>query len=151
MNKNIIETITGGVVIMIAIWFMYLFVTKTSSQDNNDGNYEISASFENSGGVENGTAIMIAGIKVGVITKKILDQNNYMAELKMAINNNINIPDDSSASITSSGLLGEKYVDISPGGNNEMLKKDGVIKHTQSSVNLETLIGKMMFSTKEAK
>ena len=151
MNKNIIETITGGIVIAIAIWFMYLFVTKTSSVSNTDGTYYISANFENASGVENGTAVMIGGIKIGVISKKILNQTSYMAELVMAINNNIKIPQDSSASITSSGLLGAKYLEISPGGDNIMLKPGEVITHTQSAVNLETLIGKMMFSSKEGK
>lgn len=145
MNKNIAETLTGAFVIIVAVWFLSNFVTNVSNFQVNKDDYTIIAKFENVDGVEPGSSIMIGGVKVGVVLDKQLDKDTYFAIIKMAVNKDIQIPTDSSAKISSSGLLGEKFISIVPGAEESFLSDNQEIKFTQSSMNLETLIGKMIF------
>lgn len=80
------------------------------------------------------------------MTDQQVDPQTYQAQVKMAIENSIKLPKDSTAEIVSDGLLGSKYVALVPGGENDMLQNNEEIKYTQSSVSIEQLIGKFMFS-----
>ena len=88
----------------------------------------------------------LAGIKVGYVDSVVLDSDTYYAGVKLYIEKAIEIPEDSRAIVATSGLLGGKYIRISPGGAEENLKNEGRIKFTQSSLNIEDLIGKLMYS-----
>ena len=150
MGKNIIETLTGAFVLIVAVWFAVIFVSKaTSVSVVND--YIIKANFENIDGIEQGSSVSIGGVKVGVVLEKKLDPQSYMAVVSMAINKNIKIPEDSIIKVSSEGLLGEKFLSIIPGGEDKMLSENGELKYTHSSVNLESLLGKMIFSKTEGK
>lgn len=144
MQKNLLETIMGAVVLVVAAAF--LAFAYEGSQLRVEEGYIVSAKFGNASGIALGTPVRIGGIKVGVVSNMSLDPQTYEAVVSMQIRYSTKVPKDSSASITSSGLLGEKYIQLVPGSDDKMLADGGKIQFTQSAVNLEELIGKFMFS-----
>lgn len=144
MQKNILETLMGAVVLIVAGAFL-VFAYEGSHMRVEDG-YVVSGKFANASGISLGTDVRIGGIKVGVVSDMKLDPASYQAVVFMQLRKDIKVPKDSSAAISSSGLLGEKYVSLTPGGDDQMLAAGGKVQFTQSSVNLEELIGKFMFS-----
>ncbi len=144
MQKNIIETLMGAVVLGVAAVFM-VFAYQGSGMRVENG-YVVTAKFTNASGIALGSDVRIGGIKVGTVSNLALDPESYDAVLSIQIRSATKLPKDSSASIVSSGLLGEKYIQLTPGGDEKMLAAGDKIEFTQSSVNLEELIGKFMFS-----
>lgn len=149
MNKNMIETLTGAFVLGVAAWFLMFFMDQNTGVSVAGNHYNLIAKFEQADGIAVGTPVKIGGVKVGVITDQELDSRTYFAILKMSLNDKIKIPTDSIAKISSEGLIGGKYLSISPGADDNMLSNNGEIKYTQSSISLETLISKMVFSSSE--
>ena len=144
MQKNIIETLMGAVVLLVAAVFMF-FAYNGSGMRVEKG-YVVTADFGNASGISLGSDVRVGGIKVGTVANLSLDPESYEAVLSIQIRENTKMPKDSSAAIVSSGLLGEKYIQLTPGGDEKMLASGDKIKFTQSAVNLEELIGKFMFS-----
>lgn len=144
MQKNVLETLIGAVVLAVAGGFL-VFAYQGSQVHVGEG-YIVSGKFADVSGVGLGSDVRVGGIKVGVVADLKLDPESYEAVVYMQIGKNTRLPKDSSAAIASSGLLGEKFIQVTPGGEEEMLKNGGKIEFTQSSVNLEELIGKFMFS-----
>ena len=105
--------------------------------------YELEAVFSNSGGLKSGSAVVIAGVDVGRVKGVILD--NYEARVSMDIPYDLEIQEDAIVSIKTRGLIGEKYVEITPGGSEEILKPGGRIRETQSPIDLEELISNYVF------
>lgn len=145
MQKNLLETLMGAVVLVIATVF-FVFAYKGSQVNVGGDSYKISGKFSDASGIGVGSDIRVGGIKVGIVSDMTLDPQSYEAIVTMQINKKTSLPKDSSASVVSSGLLGEKFVQITPGGDDTMLLDGGKIEFTQSAVNLEQLIGKFMFS-----
>jgi phospholipid/cholesterol/gamma-HCH transport system substrate-binding protein len=144
MKGNVIETVMGAVVLVVAA--LFLFFAYSTSQLRAVPGYPLSAQFENIDGIRDGSDVRISGIKVGSVTNAQLDPKTFLATVQMNVQPSIKLPDDSVAEIVSSGLLGDKYMSLVPGGSDKDLPAGGRIKFTQSSVNLEHLIGQMMFS-----
>lgn len=144
MQKNVIETITGAVVLATAAIFL-VYASEHSQVEVGDG-YKISASFTNATGLATGSDVRIGGVKVGVVSEMSLNPETYQAVITMELKPEIKIPADSSAAIASSGLLGDKFIALEPGGDEKMLADGGKIEFTQASVSLEEMIGKFMFS-----
>ncbi|MDX1923743.1 MAG: outer membrane lipid asymmetry maintenance protein MlaD [Rickettsiaceae bacterium] len=144
MKQNTLETILGFAVILTALIFLFY----SYSQKNKDSyeEYHLAAKFDSIDGIINGSDVQIAGIIVGRVSSLTLDPETYSAIATLSIAKHIQIPTDSRASVSSSGFLGGKYISITPGGDDEFLKDGGQIKYTQSSINLESLIGKFMYS-----
>lgn len=144
MHKNVIETVMGAVVLAVAGGFL-AFAYQSSSMSTVDG-YTLHAKFKSVSGISTGSDVRIGGIKVGVVSDMKLDPQTYQAVLDLHINNTTKLPDDSSASILGDGLLGGKFLALEPGGSETMFADGGTISFTQPAVNLESLIGKFMFS-----
>jgi phospholipid/cholesterol/gamma-HCH transport system substrate-binding protein len=144
MANNAIETVMGAVVLAVAGGFLY-FAYNSSSVKSVDG-YKVNADFTNITGIGLGSDVRIGGIKVGVVERLSLDPQSYQAVARMRIDDNVKLPKDSSASVQSAGLLGDKFVAIEPGGDENNLKDGDTIQFTQSSVSLEEMIGKFVFS-----
>ena len=144
MRYSYVEILMGAVVLTTAIFFLMLGM---QSIDNNqrDG-YELSLLFGSSAGLKNGDDVKISGINVGKITKLNLDPADYNARIHIKLNNDIKIPDDSQARITSSSLLGGNFLDIIPGSSETFLKPDDVIYDTTDAVSFTDLLGKVVFS-----
>lgn len=144
MQRNAMETILGAVVLIVTAVFLMTALSGTDVKV--EEGYPIKAKFDNITGINNGSDVRIGGIKVGVVSDMALDDQTYQAIATFTIRNQTKIPADSSAAIASSGLLGDKFVQITPGADEEMLTANGSITYTQSSVSLEELIGKFVFS-----
>ena len=148
-NNNYFEIIVGTFVLFCAIFF---FVSSfRSAKVGTSSGYQVIAKFDNADGISGGSDVKIAGIKIGSVVEQSLDVQNYRAVLHLNITNGVAIPSDSSAKISSEGLLGSKYISISPGGDEENLKSGDEIEYTQSSVNFEDLLGKFIFSANDKK
>lgn len=111
--------------------------------------YQLQAYFSNIGGLKPKASIKSAGVLVGRVTEISLDSERYEARVTMSIDKRYQFPKDTFANILTSGLLGEQYIGLAPGGEEEMLKSGEVIKKTQSAVVLEDLIGKFLYSKAE--
>ena len=144
MSRNLLETLLGAVVLIVAIGFL-LFAYNTS-QVKQDGGYELIARFDKVDGLERGSDVRISGIKVGTVLDQTLDPETYRAEVRFSLREDIQLPADTSAAVVSNGLLGGKYLALVPGGDIEMLEPGGEVTLTQSAVNLEDLIGHMIFN-----
>ena len=115
---------------------------------SNDDTYKLYAHFENIAGLTVRSKVTMAGVTIGKVTAIDLDRNSYMGRVTMQVDDAVNnLPADSTASILTAGLLGEKYIGISVGGEEEVLSDGGTIFDTQSSLVLEDLIGKFLLNS----
>jgi phospholipid/cholesterol/gamma-HCH transport system substrate-binding protein len=108
--------------------------------------YQVNAYFTNIGGLKPKASIKSAGVLVGRVTGITLDTERYEAKVEMSLDRRYVFPRDTFANILTSGLLGEQYIGLMPGGDSEMLKDGEVIKKTQSAAVLEELIGKFIYN-----
>jgi phospholipid/cholesterol/gamma-HCH transport system substrate-binding protein len=133
------------------LFFLALQVSNLSSFTEQEG-YTITARFENSGGLKVKSPVSAAGVKIGQVSNISFDPKTYESVVKMRINSQYNtIPDDTTASIFTAGLLGEQYVSLEPGGSSEPLKNNSNIEITQSAIILEKAIGQFLFKSAEEK
>ena len=144
MSRNIVETVLGAVVLAVALGFLAWAYGRSDAGD--PGGYTLTARFDRVDGLETGGDVRISGIKVGQVLGQRLDPQTYRAEVTFSVRDGIELPSDSSAAIVSSGLLVGKYLSVVPGGDVELLGSGDEITLTQSSVNLEDLIGRYIFS-----
>ena len=147
--KNIFEIVVGFLVLFIAIIFGYIVYQSSSHKLDKNDQYVVTAIFDNVDGIKLGSEVKISGIVIGKVTSQIIDYDTYSAQLKMLIDKKIKLPEDSSAQIVSSNILGDKYVSITPGTEEKLLIEGDTIEFTQSSVNLEGLISKFIFGLKD--
>lgn len=141
------ETIVGIFVLIVAACF-FNYVYSKSSWKSIDG-YVLKAKFDRADGLTEGTDVKISGVRVGKIDTIEVDPKTFFAVVTFHVSKNIKIPTDSSANVASEGLLGGKYLAITPGGQEETLENGEEIEHTTGPVNLESLIGKFMLSSGE--
>ena len=114
MNKNIVETIMGAVVLVVALAFV---VIAFSSQElTSVSGYEVRAEFDDVTGIGPGTEVRMAGVKVGTVLSTELDANTFFANVTMSIDEDVQLPADTSAKILSDGLLGGSLIALDPGG-----------------------------------
>lgn len=144
MKQGSLETLIGFAIIFIAGFFL-IYSYKAQNQDPHE-TYNLEATFQSVEGIIVGSDVTIGGIIVGKVHSLALDPSTYDAKMLISIDKNVLVPKDSRALITSSGFLGGKYVAISPGGDDKFLNHGDRIQYTQSSINLESLIGKFMYS-----
>ena len=144
MANNAIETVMGAVVLAVAGSFLY-FAYSNSSVKPIEG-YAVNAAFTNISGISPGSAVRVGGIKIGVVEKLSLDPKNFRAMATLRLGNEVALPKDSSAAVQSTGLIGDKFIAIEPGGDDKNLADGDVIAYTQPSVSIEEMIGKFVFS-----
>ena len=144
MRYSYVEILMGAVVLMTAIFFLVLGM-QSIDKNQKDG-YNLLLLFGSSAGLKNGDDVKISGINVGKITKLDLDLTDYNARIQIKLNNDIKLPDDSQARITSSSLLGGNFLDLIPGSSETFLKPDEIIYDTTDAVSFTDLLGKVVFS-----
>ncbi|WP_114391987.1 outer membrane lipid asymmetry maintenance protein MlaD [Oleisolibacter albus] len=144
MRRNVIETVLGAVVLAVA--GLFLFFAYTTSHVRAVSGYTVEARFSSTGGLNAGSDVRISGVKVGTVTQQFLDPQSFQAVIRMQIDQSVQLPVDTSASIASESLLGGRFVALQPGGEEEKLKDGGRIEYTQSAVNLEDLLGRFIFN-----
>ena len=138
---------------ILALLLLALRVSGLSASPGSD-TYKLYANFDNIAGLTVRSKVTMAGVTIGRVTAIDLDRDSFTGRVTMELEKRLdNLPSDSTASILTAGLLGEKYVGISVGGDETVLKDGGVIHDTQSSLVLEDLIGKFLLNSvgKEAK
>ena len=144
MKYNLMEIIMGLLVLLTAVSFL-IFGINTNKLNSNEKIF-ISVVFEDSTGLKIGGLVKVSGVNVGKIEDLKLLTDSYEARAIISIDKSINLPDDSSARITSSGLLGSNYIEIVPGISEVVLKERDTIFDTTGSVSFTDLLGKMIFS-----
>ena len=143
MNKKPVETIMGIVVVFVAAFFLY-FAYQVSDLQVVKG-YELTAKFLKVGGLNVGSDVRINGIKVGTVVSQKLDNEDYIAEVKMSISPEIKLPKDSIVAIVSDGLIGDKFIKIEPGKDKEMLADGDVLSNTKDFKTIEDMVGEIIF------
>ena len=143
MQNNTVETLIGALVVTVAVAFLFFAYTTTGS--GSVGGYDLQARFSSADGIVTGTDVRLHGIKVGTVSTLSLDPKSYAAIVHLNIHNDVPIPDDSSIKITSTGILGNSYLAIQPGGSDAMLKAGGQITNTQGSVDFMSLIARALY------
>ncbi|MDE0992323.1 MAG: outer membrane lipid asymmetry maintenance protein MlaD [Rhodospirillales bacterium] len=143
MRRNAVETVLGAVVLLVAGMFVY-FAYNTAQVKAIDG-YNINASFFKIGGLTTGSDVRINGIKVGTVTNARLDPETFDAVIEMSIKPDIKLPKDTIAAIGSEGIMGGKYVRITPGSAKETIADNGSISETKDFRSLEDQVGEIIF------
>ena len=143
-RHGVAEVLAGGIVLAIALGFM-VYAVAHSGRSTGAG-YILQARFDHIDGLSVGGDVRIAGVKIGIVTEEQIDPKSFSAIVTMTVRNEIQLPKDTAAEITSESLLGGKYISLSPGGDDTNLKPGQIITITQSSVSLEQLLGKFIFS-----
>jgi phospholipid/cholesterol/gamma-HCH transport system substrate-binding protein len=146
---RILETVVGFAVLLVTLIFAD-YVYNRSGWKKIDG-FTLTAKFNKIDGLAEGTDVKMSGVRVGKISKIAIDPKSFMAIVTFSVSKDIKLPKDSSASITSDGLFGGKYLSLIPGGDEKILKDGEFIKYTTGPLSLESLIAKMMFSNNNKK
>lgn len=144
MGRNVVETIVGALVLVVAGVFVFYAFAK-SDRGGSDG-YEITARFGRIDGLKRGADVTLSGVKIGTVTSVDLDFKTYQAIVHMALTSSIQVPVDTNAKIVSESLLGGMVVVLDPGGDKTMIKPGGEVANTQDAISFTELLAKFMFS-----
>jgi len=142
MQNHTVETLIGAIVVAVAVAFLYFAYANTNA--TNLAGYDVNARFQRVDGLNVGTDVRLSGIKIGSVSALTLDPKTYQATVYLSIKSDVKIPEDSSIMVTSTGLLGNSYLSVSPGGSDVMIAPGGSIQNTQGSVDLMSLIGRFV-------
>ncbi len=144
MSRSFVETLLGAVVLVVAIVFVAYAYTVSDVRD--PGGYTLRAQFDRIDGINVGSDVRISGITVGRVLSSNLNTRSFRAEVVFSVRNDVELPADTSAAIFSESLLGGRYIALQPGADDEVLASGDELMFTQSSINLEELVGRFMFS-----
>ncbi|MDO6416419.1 outer membrane lipid asymmetry maintenance protein MlaD [Sphingomonas sp. BIUV-7] len=142
-RENAGEAIVGLFVVILAVFFVLFAWNHTGGGQHTDG-YKVTALFPNAAGVNVGTDVRVAGLKIGSVAAQKLDPQSFQVAVTLALDPAIKLPADSSASVTSEGLLGSTFVALTPGGSETALKNGDTITDTQGAMDLMALIGQFI-------
>lgn len=148
MAENTTEVAVGGVVLAAAIGFL-VYAGQLTGFGASTGGYELHASFRSADGVDLGTDVRMAGVKVGRVTALDLDPQTYRARATFTVKDGIDLPDDSAVAIASEGLLGGNFVELLPGGSPFAYEPGATVEFTQGSVSLISLLMKFVTGDEE--
>ena len=149
MKTNLLEVVMGAVVLLACAVFA-IFAYNMGRCHPTEG-YEVIAKFDRIDGLRSGSDVRIGGVKVGNIKVISLDPETYLAVVHISLPHHIKLPQDTAAEVASEGLLGGKFLALLPGGEEVLIEPGGEIRHTQSSVSLEALIGQFIFNSAQEK
>ena len=145
MKKGSMEAGVGIFVIIGLLCVGYLAVKLGKMQLFGENTYPVFAKFQSVSGLKSGAYVEMAGVQIGQVATISLDKKNKVAIVEMKIKNEFPLSDDVIASVATSGLIGDKYIKLSPGASERVLKPGDLITETESAVNLEELISKYVF------
>lgn len=143
MRENLTETVVGAVVVAVAAGFLWYSAGVSGFSTGRDG-YDLKAEFRSAEGVSVGTDIRMSGVKVGTVTALGLNPETFRAEATLTIADGIPVPDDSTAIVSSEGLLGGNFVEIVPGGSFNNYAEGAQILDTQGSISVVQLLLKFV-------
>lgn len=142
LKDHVAEALAGLLVLALAIWFLVFALGRTGGSGGDS--YELKARFPNATGISVGSDVRVSGLKVGAVTAQTLDPASFQAIVTLAVDRQVKLPLDSSAAITSEGLLGGSFIALVPGGDSEQLAPGDEITDTQGSTDLLGLIGSVI-------
>ena len=143
MKNSTVETLIGAAVVVIAaVFFLFAY---TASGEGNGGGYQVSAEFDNAEGINVGTDVRMAGVKIGTVVGQGLNYENFQAVITMSIDPQLKLTEDTTAKVTAEGLLGARFIALEPGGAETFLADGGMITSTQGAVDIWSLISQAMF------
>lgn len=147
MKSTKLELSVGIFVLLGLAAVAYLTLKLGAGSLIGEDTYLVEARFNNAGGLHRGGSVLVAGVTVGRVDGIRIDPTDYSAIATLRLGSGLRLPTDSMASIKTSGLIGDKYVALSPGADETYFEPGGRITMTESSVDLESLIGKMAFGS----
>ncbi len=147
MQKSMIELTVGIFMIIGLVSFSYLAITVGGADWFSDESYRVKARFNSIAGLKEGATVEIAGVKVGKVEKINLDNGEYEAVVELSLYKGVQLQEDTIASIRTAGIIGDRYVNIKPGGSEDLIEPGGSIIETESAISLEELISKYIFES----
>ena len=150
MRNRVVELIVG-LFLITAILVLVFLAFNTANRNSSYGrgqHYQVKASFDDVGTLHKYAPVRIGGVTIGQVASITLNATTYQADIELSIEG-VKLPVDSEASITTEGLLGAKYISITPGYSEEMMKNKALIARTHSALILEKLIGELLFRFKD--
>ena len=148
MKKMNLEMIVGLFLLTGLACFSFIAIKMGDISLFKEDSYPMTARFVSISGLKEGAVVELAGVKVGKVTGIDLDGGDYEAVVHMDIDKNVHLSDDSIASIRTAGIIGDRYVKLTPGGSDDYLKPGDEITETESAINLEELVSKYIFEKK---
>ncbi|MBF0337932.1 MAG: outer membrane lipid asymmetry maintenance protein MlaD [Nitrospirae bacterium] len=145
MKRFDIEIAVGVFLVLGFLSLAYLSVSMGNLNILSEKGYVVIAEFNKTGGLKKGAPIEIAGVEIGKVKDVSLNKDTYQARVTMFIKPAVKIQEDAIASIKTKGLLGERYLQISPGGSPTLLSDGGKLRETESAIDIEELISKYAF------
>lgn len=149
MKQSRLELFVGLFVVLGLAAVVYLTIKLGAGSLVGGDTYEVEARFTNAGGLNTGGSVVVAGVPVGRVEGIRVQPSDYSAIVTLRVNSGVKLPTDTMASIKTSGLIGDKFVALSPGADETYLEPGALITMTESAVDLESLIGKMAFGSVE--
>ncbi len=143
-KRSVAEVATGFAVLAVTAGFLIYALGNTGRSSG--AGLGLSAQFDNVGALADGADVRLSGVSVGHVDSTTIDPKTFQAVVHFTIRPDIALPADSSAVISTGGLLGSPFLTVSPGGSDQVLKSGGVVTITQSATNLEDLLGKFIFN-----
>lgn len=145
MKQNVLETLTGAVVLLAAVYFLVFAADRTQAVSSSD-TYTLMAEFDKVGELSIGSDVRVSGIKVGSVSDLQLDPDTYNAVATIEIESSVLLPFDSTARIESASLLGGNFLSVVPGAEFDMMVDGDRFEFTQGAVGLMDLISRALFS-----
>ena len=146
MKQSNIELSVGTFVLLGIAAIVWFAVQAGAGVTLGGSTYEVKARFTNIGGLKTGSQVLIAGVPVGRVEKIDLDPQ-YAAIVRMNVSQGVRLPSDTIASIKTSGLIGDKFIALAPGGDSQNISPGGTITDTESAVDLESVISRFAFGS----
>lgn len=144
MKSSTVETLIGAAVIAIATAF-FIFAYRSSGIEAGSGGIKVYAEFDNAEGINVGSDVRMAGVKIGTVVEQSLNPENFQARVALEVDNAVKLTEDVTAKVTAEGLLGAKFISLEQGGAEAKLADGGTITYTQGAVDIWSLISEAMF------
>jgi len=142
-RENIGEALVGLFVVVFAVWFIW-FAWASTGGGAKAGAIHVTALFPNTTGINVGSEVRVAGMKIGTVSAQQLDAQSFQVKTTLALDPAVKLPADSSAAITSEGFLGATFVSLIPGGDTVPLKDGDTIADTQGAMDLMSMVGQFI-------
>ncbi|NNG00433.1 MAG: outer membrane lipid asymmetry maintenance protein MlaD [Desulfobacteraceae bacterium] len=145
MKRVTLEAAVGLFMLIGLICVGYLTIKLGKIELLGDDHYKVVAKFYSVSGLKPGASVEVAGVEVGQVDSIILDKEKFMAKVLLKIQNGVELSEDVIASVKTAGLIGDKFIKLSPGGSDDIIPPGGEIFETESSLDIEELVGKYVF------
>jgi phospholipid/cholesterol/gamma-HCH transport system substrate-binding protein len=148
MKKMNLEMIVGLFLLAGFACFSYLAIKMGDIKMFNNETYDVTARFTSISGLKQGSVVELAGVNVGRVSRIELDPGDYEAIVHLDVDKSVKLQDDAIASVRTAGIIGDKYIKLTPGGSDTILGSGDEIEETESSISLEELVSKYIFEGK---